>query len=196
MLLEQAGFIIVAEAGSADEGYGKYDRHKPRAVVLDITLGDSSGLDVVRRIRARDNHVRLVIFTMHDDPILAGRAMRSGASGFVTKTSSPRELVTALQRTATGEHYLSQDIAQAMALCTLESPNNYLSALSPREFEIFRLLADGKTCSEIAAVLSLSPKSISNYSLRIKQKLGANSVADLVKIAINEGVLETVTVSH
>jgi two-component system invasion response regulator UvrY len=111
----------------------------------------------------------------------------------VTKTSAPRDLVETVRRAGQGECYLSQDIAQAIALCSLDTQKSALMALTAREFEIFRMLAEGKACAQIAESLSLSPKSVSNYSLRIKQKLGAASIADLVRLAITEGVCRRTT---
>jgi DNA-binding NarL/FixJ family response regulator len=188
LLLEQAGFEVVAEASSGDDAYTCYLAHRPRVVVMDLTIPGMGGMEAIRRIRARVPEAGIVVFTMHDDPMIGTRALRAGASAYVTKTSAPRDLVEAVRRAARAECYLSQDIAQAIALHGLESPKNSLAALTAREFEVFRMLAEGKSCAKIAESLSLSPKSVSNYSLRIKQKLGAASLADLVRLAISEGI--------
>ncbi|MDQ3564159.1 MAG: response regulator transcription factor [Pseudomonadota bacterium] len=155
---------------------------------MDLAMRGMGGLEAIRRIRARFAESAVVVFTMHDDPMIATRALKAGAAAFVTKTSAPRDLVEAVRRAGQGECYLSQDIAQAIALCSLDTQKSALTALTAREFEIFRMLAEGKACAQIAGSLSLSPKSVSNYSLRIKQKLGAPSVADLVRLAMTEGI--------
>ena len=102
------------------------------------------GLEAIRRIRARFAESAVVVFTMHDDPMIATRALKAGATAFVTKTSAPRDLVEAVRRAGQGECYLSQDIAQAIALCSLDTQKSALTALTAREFEIFRMLSRGQ----------------------------------------------------
>ena len=182
------GFEIVGETSSGENAYASCLKHRPRVVVVDLAMPGMGGLETIRRICARFADTAVVVFTMHDDPMIATRALKAGAVAFVTKTSAPRDLVEAVWRAGQGESYLSQDIAQAIALCSLDTQKSPLTALTAREFEIFRMLAEGKACAQIAESLSLSPKSVSNYSLRIKQKLGASSLADLIRLAITEGI--------
>ncbi|MFH0352360.1 MAG: response regulator [Chromatiales bacterium] len=188
LLLQQAGFEIAGETSSGEDAYASCLKHRPRVVVVDLAMPGMGGLETIRRIRARFADTAVVVFTMHDDPMIATRALKAGATAFVTKTSAPRDLVEAVRRAGQGECYLSQDIAQAIALCSLDTQKSTLAALTAREFEIFHMLAEGKACAQIAESLSLSPKSVSNYSLRIKQKLGASSLADLIRLAIEEGI--------
>jgi len=188
LLLQQAGFEIAGEASSGEDAYASCLKDPPRVVIVDLAMPGTGGLETIRRIRARFTNTAVVVFTMYDDPMIATRALKAGATAFVTKTSAPRDLVEAVRRAGQGECYLSQDIAQAIALCSLDTQKSALTALTAREFEIFRLLAEGKACAQIAESLSLSPKSVSNYALRIKQKLGASSLADLIRLAITEGI--------
>ncbi|MGH9879398.1 MAG: response regulator, partial [Nitrososphaerales archaeon] len=187
-LLEQANFKAIREATSGEEALYSYLEEKPQIIVMDLSMAGMGGLEAIRRILSRTPSTRIVVFTMHDDPTFAARALRAGVLGYVTKTSPPECLVEAVRRALNGKIYLSQDIAQALALCNLKPGAHPLTSLSNREFDVFQMLVEGKTCAQIAATLSLSQKSVSNYSLRIKQKLGAQSVADLVRIAITHGV--------
>ncbi len=196
LLLQQAGFEIVGETSSGEDAYASCLKHRPRVVVVDLAMPGMGGLETIRRIRARFANTAVVVFTMHDDPMIATRALQAGAAAFVTKTSAPRDLVEAVRRAGQGGCYLSQDIAQAIALCSLDTQKSALTALTAREFEIFRMLAEGRACAQIAESLSLSPKSVSNYSLRIKQKLGAASLADLVRLAITEGIAKQDTLER
>jgi DNA-binding NarL/FixJ family response regulator len=188
LLFEQAGFEVLADATSGADAYALYLRHRPRVVVMDLTMPDMGGMESIRRIRAQDPDARIVVFTMHDDALVASRALRAGVSGYVTKTSAPLELVEAVRKAARGEIHLSRDVAQAIALSQFDNRRDPLAGLSSREFDIFRMLAEGRSQADIGQTLSLSQKSVANYATRIKQKLGARSLADLVRIGITHGI--------
>ena len=187
-LLEQAGLNVIWEGADGGEAYRTYISIKPDLVVADLSIEGLSGLNLVSRIHRHHDNARIVVFSMHDDATVAARALNAGASGYVTKTSHPNELVQAVRAVLKGERYMSHDIAQALVLSELDIHDTPLSTLSEREFAIFQLYAEGLNSSEIASNLDLSTKSISNYLGKIKLKLGAKSVADLVRIAINNGV--------
>lgn len=184
LLFEQAGFEVLGDAGSGEDAYAQFLKHRPQVVVMDLTMPGMGGFETVRRIRAQAPDACIVVFSMHDDPVVAARALRAGVQGYVTKTSAPAELVEAVKRAAHGDSYLSHDVAQSIALSRLDVRGDPLSQLSAREFDIFHMLSEGNSYAEIAQRLSLSPKSVANYALRIKQKLGARSLADLIRIGI------------
>jgi DNA-binding NarL/FixJ family response regulator len=190
LLFQQADFNIVGEALSGEDAYAQYQKRKPQVVVMDLTMPGIGGLEAIRRIRSQSPEAGIVVFTMHDDPIIATRALQAGANCYVTKTSAPGDLVQAVKSAATGKFYLSRDIAQSVALSNLGMHKSPLEALTSREFEIFRSLVDGMGSAEIAAIFSLTPKSVTNYAIRIKQKLGARSLADLVRLAMDAGVVK------
>jgi DNA-binding NarL/FixJ family response regulator len=190
LLFEQAGLHVVGEAASGEDAYQQCAVLAPTVVVIDLTMDGMGGLETLRRMRGRWPDLGVVIFTMHDDPVIATRVLRTGAQAYVTKTSAPAALIEAVKRAAAGDFFLSQDVAQTIALSNLDAGENPLTTLTPREFEIFRMLGDGRSHAEIAGALSLTQKSVTNYYLRIKLKLGARSIADIVRLAIINGIVK------
>jgi DNA-binding NarL/FixJ family response regulator len=186
-LLERHGFEVVWEGGNGEQAYRQIVALAPGLVVVDLSIEGVGGLETIRRIHHHDPDIRVIVFSMHDDPTFATRALHAGAIGYVTKTTPPEILVKAVQTVTAGRSFLSHDIAQALALSDIVVGDDPLARLTDREFEVFELLVDGHSSAQIAGTLSLSAKSVSNYVGRIKQKLGAPSVADLVRIAINSG---------
>jgi two-component system, NarL family, invasion response regulator UvrY len=188
-LLERYPAIeVIAEAESGDQAYRLFHEHSPDVVVLDLSMPDTSGFDVLRRILARAPKARVVVFTMHEHAAMAARAMRLGAQGYISKSSSPEVLVKAVLEAAAGRAFLSPDIAHSVALQSLSGDVDPLSLLTPREFEIFQQFVSGRSSSEIATALKLSAKTIANYHGGIKQKLGVTSDVELVKVALQYNV--------
>ena len=139
---------------------------------------------------ARDNKARILVFSMHDDLIFVDQAINAGARGYITKSSAPNVLIDAIKEIAKGKTYLEVEAARHLACRKLRGEDSPFSMLSTREFEIFCYLAEGLSTNEIAERLSLSYKTIANYSTQIKNKLNANSIADLTRLAIRHGVVE------
>jgi len=189
-LLETRPHIkIIAEAATAEEGRRLYFEQHPDVVVMDISMPGIGGMEGIRRILSRDASARILICSIHDNSLLADRALQSGALGYVTKASEPEVLVKAVETVGQGKMFLGPDIAQALALKHLEKETSPLAVLSPREFEIFRLVADGRDGSSIADSLCLSHKTVSNYMSQIKKKLDVSSTAGLVHLAMRHGLL-------
>jgi DNA-binding NarL/FixJ family response regulator len=187
-LLSQSGFTVVGEAVSGEEACQLYPGLQPDVVLMDLTMAGMGGLETIRRIVNHDNNARIIVLTMHDDPGFASRSIKNGAKGFVTKTSPPEILVQGIREVIKGGSYFSPDIAQKLATGSIVNHANPLSKLSNREFDIFTLLVDGYSTFQIAQNLSLTQKTVSNYMLKIKQKLEVKSVAEMVRMAINYGV--------
>lgn len=183
LLEQQPNYHVVAEAGDAEAAYALFVEHEPDVVVLDLSMPGVSGLDLVRRMTARQPSARILVFSMHEDASLAERAVQLGARGYVTKSSAPEALAAAVADMMAGRVAFSPDIAQALAILKVTGEGDLLTALSAREFEIFRLLARGQTVSSIATLLSLSAKTVANYHSLIKQKLGISSDVELVLLA-------------
>lgn len=183
-LLERPGNIVVAgEAGDADAAHALFCELDPQIVVMDITLPGMSGLSAMRRMLAVRSHARVLIFSMHEETIFAKRALQAGAYGYVTKASAPNELVEAVHTVAGGTKYLSATVARNLALHHAEADGTAGDDLSAREFEVLRLLVQGRSVKEIAHSLGLHSKTVANHQSSIRQKLGADTAIQLLRKA-------------
>ncbi len=189
LLERQAEFHVCAEADDAQQAYRAYKEHRPNVVVMDLALPGASGLEAVRHIRQWDKDAKILVFTMHLGVAFALKAFEAGASGYVTKSSVPGELVRAVKAVAGGGRFLSEDISRAIAADRLAGPESVVEQLGPREIEILRLLASGLTSESIAELLNLSTKTVRNHHYAIKGKVGAQTDAHLVWLAISAGLV-------
>lgn len=188
LMLTEAGKIKVHEAVNGDDAYRLYQKYRPDVVILDITLPGTGGLEVLKRIRAWDSKARIIMFSMHEDPVFASRSLQDGALGYVTKHSAPDNLVTAVQHVARGQAYLSHDIAQQLALSNRRAGEGPLEDLSRRELELLRLLGEGYSLTQISNQLHVSYKTVANNCTQLKNKLGVSNTAELVRIAVLHGL--------
>jgi two-component system, NarL family, invasion response regulator UvrY len=189
--LEQAaGYAVIAEAGSGEEAYLLLQRLTPDIVVLDLSMPGEGGLSALRRFKLRWPLLPVLVFSMHDHLAFAIQALRAGASGYVTKRSEPRFMVSAVQRVLAGELVLSPDLAGRMPRPGSAPASQPMLGLSVREFDIFRLIASGKRHEEIAALLSLSVKTITNQHSLIRQKLAIGTDIELFQLAVECGAVE------
>jgi two-component system, NarL family, invasion response regulator UvrY len=180
--------IIIFEAHDGNQGYSSFFEHRPDVAVIDINLPAVSGFEITRRILVRDPDARIIIFSMNDDPIFAARSIEIGARGYITKNDDPALFVEAIRKVAAGGVFLSPEMAQNLAFHNVRGGGNPLSELSPREMEILRLLRNGNSLAEIASHINLSYKTIANTSSMLKAKLGAKSLMDLVRIAVEHDI--------
>jgi len=188
-LLERSpGIAVAGEAASAAEAYRVFSQLCPDVVVMDISLPDVSGIEAMRRLLLRDSQAKVLVFSIHDEPVFADRAFKAGARGYITKASAPEVLVEAVRVVARGDIFLSPDIAQSVAVRALAGANDALRSLSDREFEIARLLTQGRSVREIADLLCLNHKTVANYQWAIRQKLGASTAVELLRIASESGL--------
>jgi DNA-binding NarL/FixJ family response regulator len=188
-LLEQAGdWVVVAQAGNSDEGCALFAQHAPDLTITDLAMPGSGGLELIRRLRERAAHARVLVFSMHDSEMLVRRAFELGASGFVTKSAAPECLLEAVRAVIGGQRYLSPGLPQRW-LDDDGAAANPFEALTHREFEVFRLLARGATLAECSRSLHLSSKTVSNHQSAIKEKLGIATSAAMVHLALRHGVI-------
>ena len=189
LLERSSGLVVVGEAASAGEAYQGFCQFHPDVVVMDISLPDVSGIEAMRRLLLRESRARVLVFSIHEEPIFPERAFQAGARGYVTKASAPEVLVDAVRAVAAGDIFLSPDVARSLALRNVLKREDGLSLLSDREFEILRLLALGHSIRDIAEKLCLNYKTVANYQWIIRQKLGADSPMQLLRIAADNGLL-------
>ena len=183
-LISSEGDHELRLAASGREALTLERSFRPDLVILDLNLPGLGGLELLRRL-VQAGAARILILSMHAEPLYVRRALEAGAQGYVSKNAAPAELLTAIRRVASGGRYVEAEIAQALALGEGEE---MLDALSPRELEIMRLLAGGASLAEIADALGASYKTIANTCSLIKSKLGVARTADLVRLAIETGV--------
>ena len=176
--------ITILEAADAESGEQMFFAERPDICVLDINLPTVSGFELARRILARAESARIIMFSMNDDPVFAARAINSGAKGYVSKSGDPLDLVEAIREVGKGGVYLPPAIAKSIAFAGPAFAQSPLAKLTAREIEILRLLSAGKSLSEIAWLVHSSYKTIANTSSIIRQKLGLRSASELVRFAI------------
>jgi two-component system invasion response regulator UvrY len=189
-LLEKSPSIrVVGEAIDAQSAYIAFLEHLPQVTVMDIALPGASGIDALRRIRARQPAAQVLMFSMYDDPVFAARALQAGARGYVTKAAAPETLVEAVLAVARGEPYLVGRVAQELALRNATEEQGAAERLSPREFEVLRMLVAGRPVIEIARNLGLTAKTVANHQSILRQKLGAGTAVQLLQAAARLGIV-------
>lgn len=188
-LLDPVGRFRILEAASGAEALAMCAEHRPDVMVLDLSLPDIGGLEVIRRLRATKSKTAVLVFTVHDEAIFAVRSLESGAQGYITKGDSPGDLLTAIDTVAAGEIFLSHDIAHDVAVMSLAKRNDPFGGLTARELELLRLYAKGATLAEIAESLGVSYKTVANSSVKLRNRLGAKNTSEMVRIAIENGLL-------
>ena len=189
LLERQPELSVVAEASSGEAALAAFATHAPDIVLMDLSMPGAGGLAAVETILARDPRARIIVVSMHQGAIFAQKAMAAGARGFVSKSSPPQELVSAITKVMSGRRALSTDMAQEVAQTSLGRDN--IAALTRRELEILQLLARGMSGRTIAKSLGLSAKTIQNNLSQVRAKLDATGDADLVLKAQRAGLTQT-----
>lgn len=185
-ILKDAGYETVIEAASCDEGYLLCTKHQPELIVLDLEISGMSGLAMIDRLLRKRKGVKILVFSMHDDPIFAACAISSGAHGYLTKNSTPEDFVEAIETIRAGKTYIEHAVATELAVLRSRSSENPMIDLSSREMQVLQLIGKGNSHSEIAEQLNLGYKTIINTCSALKQKLGAETLLDLVRIALQQ----------
>jgi two-component system, NarL family, invasion response regulator UvrY len=189
-LLAAEGELEVREAANGKEALDVFREQRAALVIVDLNLPGIGGLEVISRLKVADPGVRVLVLSMHDDQLHVTRALRAGAAGYVSKNAPPEEILEAVRRVAGGHTYLEREIAEELAFSSIGTPSDPLRDLSARDLEILRLLAKGCTLPQIADTVGISYKTAANNCTRIKAKLGTASTADLIRIAIQSGLVD------
>ena len=177
----------IREAASGREALALLRKAPADLVILDLNLPDLGGLELLKRIVQLERG-RVLMFSMHAEPLYVSRALEAGAAGYVSKNIAPEELVTAVRKVAGGGRYVEQEIAQRLALGG--APSQTIDQLSTRELEIMRLLGQGRSVAEIGFALGVSYKTVANTMTQMKAKLGVARTADLVRMSVSSGVIQ------
>jgi DNA-binding NarL/FixJ family response regulator len=185
-ILEDVGVNTVLEARDIASGYRMYRRHHPDVIIVDLAMQGKGlgGLALIRRIQSHDPRARILVFSMHSDPMIVVRALEAGATGYVIKDTTSEEFVEAFEKVRAGTPHLSNALAMQVALVGTGVHRNPLRDLTPRELEVLSLLAEGKPYSGIAGDLNVSYKTVVNLSSQLKQKLGAKTLPELIRTAV------------
>lgn len=189
LLQKQPRLKVVAEASDGAEAYRLFKATRPDLVIMDLTMPGFGGVEAIRRIRQWDPAARILAFTMHQNAAYAVQAIRAGARGYVTKSSPPEALVRAIFEVLQGGIAFSADIDHELALSRVADTPAATDVLTPREFEILRMLLAESSTEDIAEILHLSPKTVANTRYLVKAKLGVASDIELVLVALRQGIL-------
>jgi two-component system invasion response regulator UvrY len=146
--------VVIAEAGSGEQAVQDYTKYHPDVVVMDISMPGIGGIGAIERIIARNPEARILVLSVHEDGVFTSRALQAGAKGFIPKRSAPEEMIKAVEQVAQGKMFIDPEIAQQIALQKVTGSESIIDTLSQREFEVFRLLAEGKTVNDIANILN------------------------------------------
>ena len=190
-LLEQEPlFEVIGEAESGEKAYQLFGELNPDVMVMDLSMPGMGGLEAIRRILMRHEKAKILVLSMHEDLSFANQALKLGAKGYLIKNTLGDDLVKAIETISRGEVFLSDEIAKKIAVSSINERQDPVHDLSAREFEIFRLLAEGLEVDAISTTLNISPKTVSNYQTMIKQKLNINTPIELIRYAIKVGVIK------
>ena len=190
LLEQETSFDVIGEAESGEKAYQLFNELKPDVMVMDLSMPGMGGLEAIRRILMRHERAKILVLSMHEDLSFANQALKLGAKGYLIKNALADDLVKSIEMISKGEVFLSDEIAKKMAMQSISGEGDPIHELSAREFEIFRLLAEGFEIDAIAETLNISSKTVSNYQTMIKQKLNINTPVELIRYAIKAGVIK------
>ena len=186
-LLSTMADTQISEAATGRDALLRLRQDRPHLIVLDLNLPGIGGLELLRRMLLEDKAARILVLSMHAEPLYAARAMELGARGYLSKNASAEELLAAVRRVVEGGRYIENEIAQELAL-QKASPGQGMQDLTERDLEIMRLLAEGMSLAEIADALGVGYKTVANTCSLIKAKLGVTRTSEVVRLAMTLGV--------
>ncbi|MDA1343701.1 MAG: response regulator transcription factor [Proteobacteria bacterium] len=190
-LSDKVGVIYEAERG--ESACQLYSQYQPDIVIMDLSMPGMGGLESIRRLVSRDAHCKILVSSIHNELVYITRVIKAGAKGYITKNSAPETLMAAVYQVASGNTFIEPALAQQLAInvASDRGVSSQIEVLSPREFDVFCLLANGMTTRDAAEKLCLSYKTVCNHTTALKEKLGIKTLAELALIAARQGILET-----
>ena len=191
-LLEDSSIVkIVGEADSGEESIQMVQQLHPDVILMDVNMPGIGGVEACRRILQRDPQQKIIILTVHNEQTFPKRLLEIGARGYLTKECDPGEMINAVRQVHQGGSYIEPRIAQQLALSLLPgNADNPVDRLSRREFQVMLMISQGMSNTQISERLCLSPKTVSTYRSRLLEKLGAHNEVDLVRIAVEQGMVD------
>ena len=191
ILSEIPDMVVAGEAVNGQETLDQVRAGNWDVLVLDITMPDRSGLDILKELKHQRPHLPVLVLSIHAEEQFAVRLLKAGASGYLTKENAPDELVKAIRKVVGGGKYISQNLAESLAFSLDEASDRPRhETLSDREFQVMQMMASGKTLAEIAEELSLSAKTVSTYRTRLLEKMKLKTNAEIIRYAIENGLIE------
>jgi DNA-binding NarL/FixJ family response regulator len=191
LLQASADLDVVGEARDGHEVLQRVRESEFDVLLLDMSMPGRSGMDLIKQVKSERPKLRVLVLSMHQEHQYAVRAIKAGASGYLTKESASKQLVSALRKVAAGGAFITPEVAEQLALGAMpkaEGPAH--ASLSDREFQVFRLLVSGKAVSEIAGQLNLSVKTVSTHKTRLMEKMGISNQAGLIRYAMRHGLTD------
>ncbi|MFO7604572.1 MAG: response regulator [Gammaproteobacteria bacterium] len=191
ILEDQNDYVILGEASSGEEAMDLLRNldSPPQIVMMDLNMPGVGGLETTRNILKRYPEIKVIIVSMIDEGIIPGRVLKAGAMGYITKGASSAEMSRGIREVIAGRRYVSPDIAQKMLSDSIAGEQSPFEELSERELQVMLMLMDGTRVSDISEKLFISPKTVSTYRYRIYEKLGINSDMELMKMAMQHGIM-------
>jgi two-component system invasion response regulator UvrY len=187
---DTSDIVVCDEASNGREALAKISKNKYDVVVLDIAMPDFSGLDILNEIKKEKPELPVLMLSIYPEEQYAVRALKAGASGYLTKKVAPKELIRAIRKVYSGGKYVTSTLAERLAFYLAEDEKPSHDSLSDREFQVMLMLTKGKRIKEIAEALFISDKTVSSYKSRIFAKMGMTSNAELTRYAIKHGLIE------
>jgi two-component system, NarL family, invasion response regulator UvrY len=184
---------MIYEAERGEIACQLYNQYQPDIVIMDLSMPGMGGFESIRRLVSRDARCKILVSSIHNELVYVTRAIKAGAKGYITKSNSPETLMAAVYQVASGNTFIEPSLAQQLAInvASERGVSNQIEGLSPREFDVFCLLANGMTTRDAAEKLCLSYKTVCNHTTAIKEKLGIKTLAELALVATRQGILET-----
>jgi len=191
ILSTSADIVIAAEAGSGDEVMARLKQEDFDVLVLDLSMPGISGIELIKRVVLEKPKQHILILSMHKEELYAVRTLKAGASGYLCKDSASNQLIPAIRKVASGGRFVSPDVAESLAMEVSPQHHNLPhTQFSDREFQIFRMIAAGRSIPEIAEALMLSVKTVSTYKSRILEKLQLSNAAELIRYGLKHGLVD------